>query len=619
MQSTLSLLLSAALVLFGIFWMRHRRKSGTESAKFIDELSYSRMACLHASDGLLIMNMDGLIRWVNPAYCTLMGYDACEMIGKNPLTFAPLPEQRWDAQALEGFRLDAHFEQLSDRQVWQNMRKDGSVFWVEISMSLHTASSGTRYAVLVCRDVTRSIEREKELEATTRKLAHIAAHDDLTGLPNRAELSRFLNSALEDARVTAERVGLLHIDLDEFKQINDTHGHPAGDAVLQATANRLRTAIRKSDLVARVGGDEFVVVCRNLNTLRDLRDIGDALLRAVNQPVQWRSGTLNCQISIGAALSDNQTTDAEQLLIQSDFALYDVKHTGRGRVATYDAELHRRHARATDRQAALQAAIENKELTFYFQPVVAQAPGLVRGFETLVRWQHPTDGIITPDALIPLAQSLGLIAELDMLAMDAALELKARLNDWGHHDVLTSFNASSELLAHPEFCDRLLSGLSFRDLTADDVIVEVIESVVFEAHGAATPFVKTIADLDAAGIFTVLDDFGSGNAGIAQLAKLAIRGVKFDKSLGLGILNDPTIAIVYKTLVNLCNELDLRMVTEGIETPQQAARLRELGCTNMQGFLFAKPLPQGMVRDWLDDYTASAIAPRERPRYLKAN
>ncbi|MEL6681306.1 MAG: EAL domain-containing protein [Pseudomonadota bacterium] len=530
-----------------------------------------------------------------------------------------MPEERWDEAALEGFRLDEHLEDVPEREIRKNMRKDGTIFWIEISMSLHREPDGTRYSVLVCRDVTSNIEKERQLEATTRQLEHIASHDDLTGVPNRAEMSRFLDAALETARKTDRRVGVLHIDLDEFKQINDTHGHPAGDAVLKATAERLRRALRKEDLVARVGGDEFVVICGNLTGLNDLREIGGALLDAVNGPVKWQNGSLGCQISVGAALYDGQSTSAEDLLLQSDFALYEVKRKRRGRLATYDAELHRKHARTTDLQADLLKAIRNKDLSFYFQPVVAQQPGLVRGMETLVRWHHPTDGLITPDELIPLAQSINVIAELDMLAIDAALDLKVKLNEWGYDSILTSFNASSELLAHPDFCDRLLSGLSFRDLTTDDIIVEVIESVVFESHGVATPFVKTISDLDNFGIFTVLDDFGSGNAGIAQLAKLAIRGVKFDKSICLSILEDPTVAIVYKTLIGLCNELDLRMVTEGVETQEQAERLRELGCTNMQGYLLGKPMPEDALRRWLDDYTASAIAPEERPRYLKAN
>jgi diguanylate cyclase (GGDEF)-like protein/PAS domain S-box-containing protein len=610
------LLVNAAAV----FWYV-RRLSRLKEAEHcnLDETGFSRIACLHANDGLVVMNMNGIIQWVNPAYCRLMGYDASEMIGRNPRSFALLPTERPDAEMLAHFRLDVDALGSESLELCENIRKDGTVFWNQINMSFHTTQLGNQFGVVVCRDVTTTVEREKQLEAKSNELAEIAASDHLTGAASRAELSRFLDSALKHTHRTDTGVGVLHIDLDKFKQINDTHGHSAGDAVLVATAERLRAGVRDKDLVARIGGDEFVVVCCDLKSLTELKNIGNALSSAVNKPVNWQNSVLNCQISVGAALSDAAIKTADEMLVQSDFALYDVKRNGRGRVATYNAELHLIHTRGAARQTALKKFIRDKSLTFHFQPVVARDPGIVRGLETLVRWQHPTEGMIPPDELLPLAQSLGLMADLDFLAMNAALDMKVQLNRAGHDKVRVSFNASPEILAHPDFRETLLSGLAFRDLTPDDVIVEVLETVVFENHNVATPFVQTVAELNAAGIFVVLDDFGSGNAGIAQLAKLAIKGVKFDKSISMSILTDPTMEIVYKTLVGLCNELNLRMVTEGVETADQAARLHALGCTNIQGYLISKPLSPDATLSWLHNYTASAIAPEGAHRYLKAN
>lgn len=610
------------VVVIGVAVLWHHLRAPSDTLPDIENLGnddFSQIACLHADDGLVVMNMNGIIQWVNPAYCRLMGYDAAEMIGRNPLSFALLPAERPDDATLAEFRLDAGAPDTEALVLFENIRQDGTVFWNEISTSFHTTSSGDQCAVLVCRDVTANVQKEKQLEATTRELAHIAAHDHLTGVANRAELLHFLDAELFKAQTTNAAVGVLHIDLDNFKAINDTHGHSAGDAVLVAIAKRLDRAVRDTDLVARIGGDEFVVVCCGLASLSDLKMIGNALRKAVDKPIIWRNSTLHCQISVGAALSHDAMKTSEEILLQSDFALYDAKRSGRGCVATYNADLHRRHTCVADRQAALLQAIRDKALTFYFQPVVASDPGCVRGLETLVRWEHPTDGMIPPDELLPLAQSLGVMADLDFLAMNAALDMKLHLNKLGYESLITSFNASPELLAHPDFCQSLLSGLAFRDLAPDDVIVEVLETVVFEDHLTETPFVQAVSDLNAAGIFTVLDDFGSGNAGIAQLAKLAIKGVKFDKSLGMRILTDPTMEIVYKTLTGLCNELDLRMVTEGVETAAQAERLGALGCTNMQGFLFSKPMPPDAVWPWLDNYTASAIAPTDARGYLRAN
>ncbi len=611
--------LFAALVVVLIRRLSRQSSDGRKNSDPLDYFGFARIACQHANDGLVVMNMSGIIQWVNPAYCRIMGYAADEMIGQNPRSFALLPHERPPPGTLVRFRLDADTPGPETLELVENIRKDGSVFWNQISMSFHTTSDGAQYAVVVCRDVSANVENEKQLEATSKELAHIAAHDHLTGAANRAELLRFLKNALKQAKKTGARVGVLHIDLDKFKQTNDMHGHSAGDAVLVATVERLTAEVRDIDLVARIGGDEFIVVCKDLNSLKDLKNIGLALSQAVNKPVPWQKMNLTSQISVGAALSNPAITDPDEMLVQSDFALYDVKRSGRGRVATYSAELHRRHTQVTQRQTDLQAAIRDKAMTFHFQPVVGKEPGVVRGLETLVRWQHPSDGMIPPDELLPIAQSLGLMAELDFLAMNAALDMKSDLNRHGHNDVLVSFNASSELLAHDDFCAALLSGLAFRELSVDDVIVEVLETVLFEDHLTETPFVQKVSDLDAAGIFTVLDDFGSGNAGIAQLARLAIRGVKFDKSLGMRILTDPAMEIVYRTLTQLCMELDLRMVTEGVETEAQVNRLMALGCTNIQGFLISKPMPQDQVFTWLDTYTASAIAPSDAHRYLKAN
>ncbi|MEO1639788.1 MAG: EAL domain-containing protein [Pseudomonadota bacterium] len=580
---------------------------------------FSRIACRHACDGLVVMNIDGKIQWANPAYCALMGYDLSAIVGRHPLTFAPLPEEHQTEAELVDYRLDDDPALLNKREIRRNTRKDGTIFWNEITMSLHTAPDGQSCAVLVCRDVSEIVERENELAQTSQKLAHIAAHDALTGVANRAELSRFLDTALKSARKYRTEIGIFHVDLDEFKHINDTFGHSAGDAVLKATAERLAGCLRKTDLVARVGGDEFIVVCDAIATLDALKRIGEKLLCAANNPVPHQNGAINCQISVGAALSDKNICDVETLMNQSDFALYEVKRKERGGLAIYNAELHERHMRGIMLENALVQAIEDKALSFHFQPVVGTPPGVVRGLETLVRWYHPTEGLITPDELIPMAQKLGLVAELDMLAMNVALDMKAKLNEWGHHDVITSFNASADVLKHPDFFEKLISGLLFRDLTTDEIIVEVLEDVVFEADGETNPLVQILADLAEAGIFVVLDDFGSGNAGIAQLARLAIKGVKFDKSIGMNILTDPTMSTIYQTLTGLCDDLDLRTVTEGVETPEDAARLCELGCTNIQGFLIAKPMPPEEVRAWVDAYTGSAIAHDEPHRYLKAN
>ncbi|MEL6685404.1 MAG: diguanylate cyclase, partial [Pseudomonadota bacterium] len=394
------------IVAIGLAALWHQRKRRSDSPKPIDHLGdqhFAQIACQKANDGLCIMDMSGIVQWVNPAYCRMMGRDASEMIGRNPRSYALRPEARPSDEELADFRLDEVVTGNETLELVENMRKDGTVFWNQINTGFHTAPGGQRFGIVVSRDVTALIEKEQQLEATTRELKHIAAHDDLTGLANRTQLSAFLESALENAQQTRTAVGVLHVDLDEFKAINDTYGHAAGDTVLRVVAQRLQHRTRDGDLVARIGGDEFVVVCCELSNLKELTKIADAIRIAVDQPITWDNAVLHCKVSIGAALSDDDSQTAADLLVQSDFALYEAKGAGRGRVAAYDAKLHRRQTRAKNRQDALVQAIRDKALTFYFQPVVARDPGVVRGFETLVRWEHPTDGMIAPDELLPLA------------------------------------------------------------------------------------------------------------------------------------------------------------------------------------------------------------------------
>lgn len=568
-----------------------------------DDLAFSRIAVAHADDGLLVMDMQGIIRWVNPAYCRIMGYTAAEVIGRNPLGFAFVTEQRPDAETLRNFRFDTNDPAQQGLQLYQNQRKNGGIFWNQINTSFYTTPAGRQYAVLVCRDVTSTIEKEKQLEATSLELAHLAAHDDLTGAANRATLTKFLDRALQQARTDGTRIGVLNIDLDKFKHINDSYGHSAGDAVLVAVVKRIRANIRETDLLARVGGDEFVVIYQGLQSLTDLQVIGAGLIAAVNRTLIWQSTRLHCQISIGAALSSDMTESAASLLLQSDFALYEVKRTGRGKVVAYNRDLHDRHTRETELAADLQAAVSENGLSFHFQPIIDVNSGAVCSIETLVRWHHPREGFICPSEFLPIAQSLGLAAAVDFHALQAALDMKRQLDQSGFTAAKVSFNASSDLLAHAEFLPRLTEGLRTRGLNGSNLIIEILEAVVSEIEQGRTKTADTLADLRRLGVATVLDDFGGGHTGLTHLSRLPMNGVKIDGSLTQRFLDDPKIDRIFATLITLCRELGLTVTTEGVETYDQAKRLAELGSTTIQGCWITPPLASDALIDWLNTAT----------------
>ncbi len=586
-------------------------QSGSDTEHF-------RFAAENASDGIIITALDGLIVWVNASYCRIMGRTPDEMLGRNPLSFClPLDDQRdltdWCYDPVEDF---------GDLVLRRNRRKSGELFWNQMSASQHQAADGTRFVIIVCRDVTKQIDREQQLRDTRAQLEHAATHDTLTDLANRGALERFARGAL--ATGGAGRVGVLHLDLDRFKDVNDTHGHAGGDAMLIHVARSARAVVRNVDMVGRIGGDEFIVVCTGLSCLADLEAIGHAIQARVAQPLFWQDRTLLTRVSIGAVLAAPDTRDPTDLFQKSDFALYEVKKAGRGRVASYDETLHRLHARQVRMASDLGDAIRNGGLTFVFQPVFDQSIAAVVGFETLARWHHPTRGSIPPDEFLPLARDLGLIVAVDLAAMQAAAAMQTALWAAGHK-LGMSMNASADLLTHPDFLTHLTAATDGRDIPNRTFIIEVLETTLFSTQADGDKNARAINALTDLGFTAILDDFGTGHAGLLHLARLAIAGVKIDRSLIRNLTDTSANVIITKSIIDLCRNLQLDVIAEGVETQGQALQLRALGCDFIQGFLVAPPMPPGDVLAWLarrqcPEYAARPVtAPRRRAPAPPAN
>ncbi|MCA0344482.1 MAG: diguanylate cyclase, partial [Proteobacteria bacterium] len=445
------------------------------------------------------------------------------------------PDDLEEAERVFSDAIEAERPYLTEFRV---LTVGGDIRHIRAHGMTYRASSGAKRIVGANWDVTEDIRLQAELleakltaEAQNRALEdarlvleHNSLHDALTRLPNR----RFLDQQLALAGIGEDTrpLTLLHIDLDRFKDINDTHGHSAGDHTLQHAAAALRKAVRRSDLVARIGGDEFVVVCPGLPDFYALDKLARELAAAVARPFAFDELTLTVRASIGCVLSDPGQTEPEELLLRSDFALYEAKRAGRGRVAVYDEGLHQRHLRAQSRAADLREVVEIDGLDHMFQPVVDLASGRIAGFETLVRWQHETEGIISPADFLPLAEELGLLAQLDLASMEAALAFKRRLTVAGHGAVTLSFNASSDLLRHPSFINRLVFGAEAAGMDRSQIAIEVLETTVFTDRADQGSPAHVIRDLRDAGFHVYLDDFGMRYAGLAHLAELAITGIK---------------------------------------------------------------------------------------------
>jgi diguanylate cyclase (GGDEF)-like protein/PAS domain S-box-containing protein len=549
---------------------------------------YEGIAANNTYDGILVQALDGRILWCNPAYCTLVGLSFEEIVGKSPLTFAlPLDEQMTEKD-ISAFHFDPTEPLYTGLHHRLNKRSDGTEFWNEMSVRFQIAPDGVRHAVTVCRDVTVQKNREQELLETRERLEFLVSHDILTGIANQRAFVAAINAALSRAATSAERVGILRIDLDRFKEINDVHGHAAGDAVLVRVGQILQANIRSEDVAARLGGDEFAVLCPRISNVQDLDTIARTLCNALAKPFVWGNRTLACSASIGAALSQPGQQDHEQLLQQSDFALYDVKRNGRSNSAIFDGDLHKRHADHQRLLVDFAEAVMSDRLDFVFQPVLSTLNGTIAGLETLARWNHPSRGPIETGRFLGFAAELGLLPELDKAAVRAAIAIMDRLICAGHLDIRVGFNASMAALMDDSYVTYLLDAIKVRGLPPEQFVAEVLETVILE-HRSGSPLAN-IERLASAGVEVLLDDFGNGYAGLGQLARLPLRGVKIDQSLVADVQSDPKSSLVVSTLITLCRQLDLNVVVEGVEDLAMARKVTQFGSRFIQGFWLSRPM-----------------------------
>ncbi|MEL6960037.1 MAG: EAL domain-containing protein [Pseudomonadota bacterium] len=573
------------------------RAAQSDLVETLKQSEYYRLACDHARDGLLVQDMSGKIIWSNRSFQKMHGYSEDEIIGRNPLEFVMPDENTPTPEEIANFRYTREELETQALQLFKNQRRDGTEFWNQLNVSYNKAPDGQEHAIVSCRDVTTDVVKSNTLREAQKRLQREATHDGLTGIPNRSAFLKFIDGAL--IRAHSVTVGLLHIDLDRFKEINDTHGHSAGDAVLVHAAQALLSTAREKDLVARVGGDEFVVVCPDIDGFGALHALATRLMDAVCEPFEWSNVILQSEVSIGGALAKSHLTQSKDLLIESDFALYEAKRLGRNCVVLYDQDLEKRHHLQMRRASALMEAIDTDGLDYVFQPKMSLFSGEITGFETLVRWNDPNEGTIPPNDFLPLVDDLNLMGALDLLSMKAAIAQKRELIRLGYPDMVVAFNASPELLNHPEFINRLVWMVEAAGINRAHIAIEVLETTNFGVSTIQSSSAAILRDLRTAGFLVHLDDFGIGFAGLAHLAQLDITGVKIDQGLVSNMLFDPTSLKIVRKLVELCNDLDLAVIAEGVEDEETAEALHQMGCGIVQGYWLAKPLPPEDLPDWL--------------------
>jgi diguanylate cyclase (GGDEF)-like protein len=443
--------------------------------------------------------------------------------------------------------------------------------------------------------VGRVVERARAAEALTNQ----ALHDPLTRLPNRSLFLDRLEQAVSRVERTGGAVAVLFLDLDGFKDINDSLGHDVGDNVLVAVSERLRAVLRPTDTVARFGGDEFTVLCEAFRTVEVVLEVADRVAQAVSEPLDLAPrGATVVTASIGIAFARG-TVRPESLLRDADAAMYRAKAKGRARYEIFDATMHQQATRRLELTNALRRAVDEEEFRLVYQPQVALPGGRIVGAEALVRWAHPERGLIAPGEFIPVAEESQLVVGIGSWVLEEACRQVALWRDASlvEDRFKICVNVSARQLAGPELAELIARVLAETGLEAPRLCVEITETLIM---GEADFYLEALLGLKALGVTLAIDDFGVGYSSLAYLRRFPIDVLKIDKSFvdGLGG-DDPEDRAIVGAVVAMAHALDLIAVAEGVESEEQAGSLERLGCDAAQGYWFARPEPPDTVAELL--------------------
>ncbi|MDH5473699.1 MAG: EAL domain-containing protein [Gammaproteobacteria bacterium] len=543
-------------------------------------------------DYIIFTDMRGVIEYTNPAIQKATGYSKEELLNTNVNIF------RSDNHDNDFYKnlWDTILSGQSFRNIFINRKKDGSLFFEEKTITPVNDDAGKLHYVATGRDITEQMQTHEQLH-------YLAHHDALTGLGNRIMMMDRLEHALDSANRNEHMVGILFLDLDRFKNINDSLGHSVGDLLLKEIAKRLEAAVRSNDIIARLGGDEFVVIAEKINHIDDLIILSERLIKTISTKINVKDHELFITTSIGMTIYPLDDDNPEGLIKHADSAMYTAKETGRNTYAFFTQEMTDIANARIKLESDLRKALHSSQLLLYYQPKVNLKTGTIIGLEALLRWQTPDKTIHSPAKFIPVLEETGLIHEVGEWVIKQACLFIKKLDASGFNDLSIAVNLSAKQFSQNNLIETISEIINNHDINGSRLELEITENLLVANINEAS---ETLSLLSKLGIHIAIDDFGTGYSSLSYLKKLPIDTLKIDRSFVKDIGHDEEDQAIISAIIGLAKTLKLNIVAEGVETQDQHDFLALNDCHIIQGFFYSPPLPEDEILSWLKDYSQTS-------------